>query len=86
MVLAWIRWAIAWMSDLCLVLWSCISLLISNMSQKEEGNKRFDDLYTKQQVLNLLISYNVNIRSLVKIGAVWAFHFECEMIRIAFSV
>ena len=54
------------------------------MSQKEGGNKRFNDLYTKQQVWNLLISYNVNIRSLVKIGAVWAFHFECEVIRIAF--
>ena len=52
------------------------------MSQKEGGNKWFNDLYTKQQAWNLLISYNVNIR-LLKIGAVWAFHFECEMMRIA---
>ena len=41
-------------------------------------------MYTKQQVWNLLISYKVDIRSLVKICAVWAIHFKCEMIRIAF--
>ena len=29
-----------------------------------------------------LISYNVNIRSLVKIGAVRAFHFQCELIQL----
>ena len=40
------------------------------MSQKEGVNKRFIDLYTKQQVRNVLMSYNVNMRSLVKIGAV----------------
>ena len=54
------------------------------MSQKEGGNKRLNDLYTKQQVWNLLISYNVNIRSLIKIGEVFHIHFECEMMRIAF--
>ena len=69
---------------LCLVFWSCKSLLRVKKFENCCSNKFFKDIYTKEQLWYLFILYKLKICSLAQICAVWQFHFPKVISRTAF--